>query len=63
MQGHGGGYWDPEEIEKWERKLEETAIYHKNARFFIMKSKDYDSVQKSHQTGVWSTTFGPTSET
>ena len=65
--GQGGGaykqyeqVWDPEALARWERKLNDAPIYQKHARFFIMKSKDLESVQLSHEHGVWSTTVGPT---
>ena len=40
--------------------MDEVPIYSQNARFFIMKSIDLESVQISHKHCIWSTTFGPT---
>jgi len=47
-------------LAEWEIKISKTPIYQKNARFFIMKSIDLESVQISVEHGVWSTTYGPT---
>ena len=52
--------YDAVKEEEWEITINKTQIYHKNARYFVMKSIDLKSIEISIEHGVWSTTVGPT---
>lgn len=52
--------YDPEQVARWEQLINKCPIIEKNAKFFILKSFDEESLRISQEHNVWSTTFGPT---